>query len=75
MEINYAIRWIAIYPVDSAIRRLNNRGQTYKVEERTFGTPCISYLKNCSDTQSFSHVLLCSFMFGPQSHSPVVDEY
>ena len=26
-EINYAIRWIVIYPVDSAIRRLNNRGQ------------------------------------------------
>ena len=25
-EINYAIRWIVIYPVDSAIRRLNNRG-------------------------------------------------
>ena len=25
-EINYAIRWIEIYPVDSAIRRLNNRG-------------------------------------------------
>ena len=22
----YAIRWIVIYPVDSAIRRLNNRG-------------------------------------------------
>ena len=26
-EINYAIRWVVIYPVDSAIRRLNNRGQ------------------------------------------------
>ena len=26
-EINYSIRWIVIYPVDSAIRRLNNRGQ------------------------------------------------
>ena len=25
-EINYAIRWIVIYPVESAIRRLNNRG-------------------------------------------------
>ena len=25
-EINYAIRWIVIYPVDSAIQRLNNRG-------------------------------------------------
>ena len=38
-------------------------------------THCVSYLKNCSDTQSFSHVLLCSFMLGPQSHSPVVDKY
>ena len=27
MEINYAIQWIEIYPVDSAIQRLNNRGQ------------------------------------------------
>ena len=27
MEINYAIRWIVIYPVDSANQRLNNRGQ------------------------------------------------
>ena len=27
MEINYAIHWIQIYPVDSAIRRLNNRSQ------------------------------------------------
>ena len=27
MEINYAIRWIEIYPLDSAIQRLNNRGQ------------------------------------------------
>ena len=26
-EINYAIRWIVIYPVDSAIQRLNNWGQ------------------------------------------------
>ena len=26
-EINYAIHWIVIYPVDSAIQRLNNRGQ------------------------------------------------
>ena len=26
----YAIRWIVIYPVDSAIRRLNNRGQNFK---------------------------------------------
>ena len=25
-EINYDIRWIVIYPVESAIRRLNNRG-------------------------------------------------
>ena len=25
-EINYAIHWIVIYPVDSAIQRLNNRG-------------------------------------------------
>ena len=25
-EINYAIRWVVIYPLDSAIRRLNNRG-------------------------------------------------
>ena len=28
-EINYAIRWIVIYPVDSANQRLNNRGQTF----------------------------------------------
>ena len=27
METNCAIHWIEIYPVDSAIRRLNNRGQ------------------------------------------------
>ena len=26
METNCAIHWIEIYPVDSAIRRLNNRG-------------------------------------------------
>ena len=26
-EINYAILWIVIYPVDSAIQRLNNQGQ------------------------------------------------
>ena len=26
-EINYAIPWIVIYPVDSAIQRLNNWGQ------------------------------------------------
>ena len=25
-ETNYAIRWIVIYPVDSAIQRLNNWG-------------------------------------------------
>ena len=28
-EINYAICWIVIYPVDSAIQRLNNRGQCF----------------------------------------------
>ena len=28
MEINYAIRWIEIYPMDSAIQRLN-QGQIY----------------------------------------------
>ena len=27
MEINEAIRWIVIYPVDSAIQGLNNRDQ------------------------------------------------
>ena len=27
METNCAIHWIEIYPVDSTIRRLNNRGQ------------------------------------------------
>ena len=26
-EINYAIPWIVIYPVDSAIQRFNNRDQ------------------------------------------------
>ena len=30
MEINYAIRWIVIYPVDSTIQRLNNQ---YLVEK------------------------------------------
>ena len=30
MEINYAIRWIEIYPVDSANQRLNNWGQECK---------------------------------------------
>ena len=29
MEINYAIRWIEIYPMHSAIQRLNNQGQIY----------------------------------------------
>ena len=29
-EINYAIRWIVIYPVDSAIQRFNNRSQAFK---------------------------------------------
>ena len=28
-EINYAIRWIVIYPVDNAIRRLNNWGMDH----------------------------------------------
>ena len=28
-QVNYAIRWIAIYPVDSAIQRLNNPGQKW----------------------------------------------
>ena len=28
-EINYAIRWIEIYSMDSAIQRLNNQGQIY----------------------------------------------
>ena len=28
-EINYAVRRIVIYPVDSAIQRLNNRGQAF----------------------------------------------
>ena len=30
MEISYAIRWIEIYPMDSAIQRLNNQGQFFK---------------------------------------------
>ena len=30
-EINYAIPWIVIYPVDSAIQRLDNRGQKYNI--------------------------------------------
>ena len=29
-EINYAIRWLVIYLVDSAIQRLNNRGLVNK---------------------------------------------
>ena len=29
METNCAIHWIEIYPVDSAIRRLNNRGLVF----------------------------------------------
>ena len=28
-ETNYAIRWIEIYPLDSAIQRLNNWGQVF----------------------------------------------
>ena len=28
--MNYAIHWIAIYPVDSIIHPLNNQGQVYK---------------------------------------------
>ena len=30
-EINYAIRWMEIYPVDNAIQRLNNRGQNFSL--------------------------------------------
>ena len=30
-KTNHAIRWIVIYPVDSAIRFSNNRGQGCKV--------------------------------------------
>ena len=36
METNYAIHWIVIYPVDSAIRRLNNRGQVDWCDARTY---------------------------------------
>ena len=32
METNCAIHWIEIYPVDSAIRRLNNRGLFSKID-------------------------------------------
>ena len=32
-EINYAIRWIVIYPVDSVIRCLNNLGQMNRYPE------------------------------------------
>ena len=30
-EINYANRWMEIYPVDNAIQRLNNRGQNFSL--------------------------------------------
>ena len=33
MEINFAICWIVIYPVDSANKRLNNRGQVRVVQK------------------------------------------
>ena len=33
-QINYAIRWIVIYPVDSAIQRLNNPGQELDIGMR-----------------------------------------
>ena len=31
MEANYSIRWIVIYPVDSAIQHLNKRGLMYTI--------------------------------------------
>ena len=35
-EINYAIRWIVIYPLESAIRRLNNRGLIVNQHNKIF---------------------------------------
>ena len=34
-EINYANRWMEIYPVDNAIQRLNNRGQNFSLLARS----------------------------------------
>ena len=39
METNCAIHWIEIYPVDSAIRPLNNRGQIDKVFNNYSSSP------------------------------------
>ena len=37
-KTNHAIRWIVIYPVDSAIQPLNNRGQDYSAVEADYCT-------------------------------------
>ena len=36
METNCAIHWIEIYPVDSAIRRFNNRGKINRYPVDTY---------------------------------------
>ena len=37
-KTNHAIRWIAIYPVDSVIQPLNNRGQVINLENFSFSS-------------------------------------
>ena len=45
------IRWIVIYPVDSAIQRLNNPGQEINGEVLT---PCTNSSSRCSARHSLS---------------------
>ena len=60
MEINYAVRWIVIYLVDSAIQRLNNRAQMFTSLYVTVNvTVCIS---PCTITLLITIVTLLPYM-------------
>ena len=68
------IRWIVIYPVDSAIQRLNNRGQISKIHTRFQTWPLgrnyvmITYIraqtKNFYKLFSNSHISISFLFFG-----------
>ena len=66
-EINYAIRWIVISPVDSAIQRLNNRGLPLATREtkpfQSFSS-CHNLNLNVLDLSGFCFLALCGTEVG-----------
>ena len=57
IDFRNTIRWIVIYPVDSAIQRLNNRGQDgrkfiLKIRDRLRSSFCmkLAFSGNCTNT-------------------------